>query len=111
MEPYLLTQGFVQKLVEHPLSDSPATPKIGGLYVDVDRTKALWDTVYRAPDSLKKEGDWVDRPSANIPNTYIWSGAVLAAALSTRGDARGATAIQDRIKQIAAEARINYPAN
>ncbi len=109
MEPYLLTQGFVQKLVDHPLADSPATPKVGGLFVDVGRTKALWDTVYRGPDSLKKEGDWVDRASTNIPNSYIWSGAVLAAALSRTGDTAGAMAIQDRITEIAREARINYP--
>ncbi|MFL5481881.1 MAG: DUF2723 domain-containing protein [Gemmatimonadaceae bacterium] len=108
MEPYLLTQGFVQKLVEHPLTDTPATPKLGGLFVDVDRTKALWASVYRAPDSLMKEGDWVDRASVNIPNTYVWSGAVLAEALSRRGDTAAAMAITDKVKQIATEARIQY---
>jgi len=109
MEPYLLTQGFVQKLVDHPLTDTPATPKIAGLFVDVARTKALWDTVYRAPDSLKKEGDWVDRASANIPNTYVWSGSVLAEALSRQGDVAAAMAITDKVRLIAREARIDLP--
>jgi len=109
MEPYLLAQGFVQKLMDHPLTDTPATPKIGGLFVDASRGKALWDTVYRAPDSLKKEGDWVDRASANIPYVYVYSGALLAEALSRRGDQTGATAIMDKVSQIAREARINLP--
>jgi hypothetical protein len=109
MEPYLLAQGFVQKLMDHPLSDTPATPKIGGLFVDAERGKVLWDTVYRAPDSLKKEGDWIDRASANIPYVYVYSGAVLAEALSRRGDDPTATAIMGKITQIAREARINLP--
>ena len=109
MEPYLLAQGFVQKLMDHPLTDTPATPKIGGVFVDAERGKALWDTVYRAPDSLKKEGDWIDRASANIPYVYVYSGAVLAEALSRRGDESGATAIMDKVNQIAREARINLP--
>ena len=109
MEPYLLTQGFVQKLVDHPLTDSPATPKIAGMLVDAQRGKALWDTVYRAPDSLKKEGDWIDRASANIPYVYVYSGAVLAQALERKGDDASAMVITDKVKQIAKDARINFP--
>ncbi len=109
MEPYLLSQGFVQKLVDHPLTDSPATPRIGGMYVDVNRTKALWDTVYRAPDSLKKEGDWIDRASAGIPYTYAYTGAVLAEALERRGDDKQANAIMGKVREIAKSARIEFP--
>jgi hypothetical protein len=109
MEPYLLTQGFVQKLVDHPLAETAATPRIGGLFVDVGRTKALWDTVYRAPDSLKKEGDWIDRASSGIPYTYVYSGAILAEALSRQGNDKAAMAVMDKVKQIAREARIDYP--
>jgi hypothetical protein len=109
LEPYLLSQGFVQKLVDHPLTDSAATPRIGGMYVDVDRIKALWDTVYRAPDSLEKEGDWVDRASVGIPYMYAYTGAVLAEAMSRRGDDNAANAIMAKVREIAKDARIDFP--
>jgi hypothetical protein len=92
LEPYLLSQGFVQKLVDHPLVESPATPKISGLFIDLDRTKAIWDTVYHAPEALMKEGDWIDRASIGIPYTYAFTGAVLAEGMSRKGDERAATA-------------------
>jgi len=106
LEPYLISQGFVQKLVANPLTDSPATPRISGLFIDVDRSKTLWDTVYRAPDGLIKEGDWIDRASIGIPYTYAFTGAVLAEAMSRRGDERAANAIMDRVKRIVKAARI-----
>ena len=109
LEPYLLSQGFVRKLVDHPLTDSRATPHIGGMYVDVDRVKALWDTVYRAPDSLKKEGDWVDRASTSIPYAYAYTGAVLAEAMARRGDENAANAIMGKVREIAKAARIDFP--
>jgi hypothetical protein len=106
LEPYLLSQGFVQKLVDHPLTDTAATPRISGLFIDLDRSKALWDTVYRAPDALMKEGDWIDRASIGIPYTYAFTGAVLAEGLSRKGDEAGAKAIMDRVKRITKAARI-----
>jgi transmembrane protein TMEM260 (protein O-mannosyltransferase) len=109
LQPYLLSQGVAQKIVDHPLRDTPATPRIAGAFVDVDRSKALWDTVYRAPDALIKEGDWVDRPSAGIPYAYAYTGAVLAEAMSRRGDAKAAEAIMDKVKRVARAARIDFP--
>ena len=106
LEPYLVSQGFVQKLVDHPLTDSPATPRISGLFVDVDRSKALWDTVYRAPDALIKEGDWIDRASFGIPYTYAFTGAVLADAMTRQGNAKAASAIMSKVQAIVKAARI-----
>jgi hypothetical protein len=111
LEPYLLSQGFVQKLMDHPVSDTAATPSIAGLFVDVDRTKALWNDVYRAPQSLIKEGDWIDRASFGIPYTYAFTGAILAQALETRGDQAAASTIKDRVRAIIKAARIEgFPA-
>jgi len=107
LQPYLLSQGLVRKLVDHPLSDNAATPQIAGLFIDVDRSKALWDTVYRAPEALMKEGDWIDRPSISIPGAYVFTGAVLAQAMSRRGDEKAADAIMGRVRQVAKAARIN----
>ncbi|MGH7652948.1 MAG: glycosyltransferase family 117 protein [Gemmatimonadaceae bacterium] len=104
--PYLLSQGFVQKLVDHPLTESAATPKIGDLFIDVDRSKALWDSVYHAPEALIKEGDWIDRASFGIPYTYAFTGTVLAEAMRERGDPVSANAILDRVAAIVKAARI-----
>ncbi|HMF88310.1 MAG TPA: hypothetical protein VK575_09535, partial [Gemmatimonadaceae bacterium] len=106
LQPYLLSQGFVQKLVDRPLTDSPATPRISGLYLDIDRTKALWDSVYSAPQSLIKEGDWIDRASFGIPYTYAFTGAILAQALRDKGDEQSADQIMNRVKEIVKAARI-----
>jgi hypothetical protein len=76
------------------------------LFLDVDRTKELWDTVYRAPEALMKEGDWIDRASFGIPYTYAFTGAVLAEALVRQGDEKSANAIMDRVRRIVKAARI-----
>jgi hypothetical protein len=106
LQPYLLSQGFVQKLVDRPIIDSAATPRISGLFIDVARTKALWNEVYRAPESLIKEGQWVDRPSFGIPYTYAFTGAILAEALTSQGDVKTANAVKDRVRAIVKAARI-----
>jgi Protein of unknown function (DUF2723) len=106
LQPYLLSQGFVQKLVDHPLTESATTPRVSGLFIDLDRSKALWDTVYRAPDALIKEGDWIDRASIGIPYTYAFTGAVLAEGMSRKGDAAAANTIMARVKRIVKAARI-----
>jgi hypothetical protein len=106
LAPYLLTQGFVQKLVDHPLTDTPATPYISGMFVDVARTEALWNTVYRAPKALIKEGDWVDRASSGIPYTYAFVGVMLAEGLSRGGNVAQAKPIIDTVSKIAKAARL-----
>ena len=106
LEPYLLSHGFVQKIVDTPIVESPKTPRISGLYIDVDRTRQLWNDVYRAPEALIKEGDWIDRPSFGIAYTYAFTGAILAEALARQGDEAGATSIMDRVKKIVKAARI-----
>jgi hypothetical protein len=106
LQPYLLSQGFVQKLVDHPLTDTAETPRISGLFVDVQRTKDLWNQVYHAPESLMKEGDWIDRASFGIPYTYAFTGAVLAEALTRQGDEKAANTVMERVKGIVKAARI-----
>ncbi|HEV7595949.1 MAG TPA: DUF2723 domain-containing protein [Gemmatimonadaceae bacterium] len=109
LEPYLLSQGFVQKLVDHPLTENAATPRVSGLFIDLDRTRALWDSVYHAPEALVKEGDWIDRASIGIPYTYAFTGAVLAEGMSRKGDGVAANAIMARVKRIVKAARIDFP--
>jgi len=106
LQPYLLAQGFVQKLSANPLTDTVATPRVLGLNLDFARTKALWNDVYRAPDALIKEGDWIDRASFGIPYTYAFTGAVLSEAMKAKGDTKGADTVMNRVKAIVKAARI-----
>jgi hypothetical protein len=106
LEPYLLSQGFVQKLMDHPITDTPETPRVAGLNLDVERTKALWNDVYRAPEALIKEGDWIDRASFGIPYTYAFTGAILNDALKAKGDTAGADRVMNRVRGIVKAARI-----
>jgi hypothetical protein len=106
LEPYLLSQGFVQKLVDHPIAETPETPRVAGLNLDIERTKALWNDVYRAPEALIKEGDWIDRASFGIPYTYAFTGAILNDALKARGDTAGADRVMNRVRGIVKAARI-----
>jgi len=110
LQPYLLSQGFVQKLTDSPIPDTAETPHILGLNVDLPRTKALWDTVYHAPDALIKEGEWVDRASFGIAYTYAFTGAVLNEALKARGATKDADTVMIRVREIVKAARIeNFP--
>src|SRR5437868_5523788 len=110
LQPYLLSQGFVQKLTDSPIPDTAETPHILGLNVDLPRTKALWDTVYHAPDALIKEGEWVDRASFGIAYTYAFTGAVLNEALKARGATKDADTLMIRVREIVKAARIeNFP--
>ena len=106
LEPYLVSQGFVQKLLDHPAAGSPEVVQVGGINIDLPRTKALWDTVYHAPEALMKEGDWIDRASFGIPYTYAFTGAILKEALTSKGDAKDAEAVMTRVRGIVKAARI-----
>ena len=106
LEPYLLAQGFVQKLMDSPIPDTAGTPHISGLNLDFDRTKALWNDVYRAPQALIREGDWVDRASFGIPYTYAFTGAILAQALRDRGQIKESDTVMTRVKDIVKAAKI-----
>ena len=81
---YLLTQGLARRVI-------PDTPKnltrdtvivAGEGFVDVARTDSLWHTVFEAPKSIIRRGDWVDKPSVGIPFLYVTTGLILSDALS-----------------------------
>jgi hypothetical protein len=91
--PYLVTQGLARKLLRAPAAGRPGIVlSPGDGYLDVPRTRALFDSVYTGHRVMTERGRWVDRPSINLPFTYIDSGARLANALEQMGD----TAAADR---------------
>jgi hypothetical protein len=86
LEPYALMQGLVNKILTAPAptnADTVAVPGIG--HVDLPRSLNLWSS-YGGPAAIIKRGDWVDRPSVNIPATYIATALVLGQIFEHQGD-------------------------
>jgi hypothetical protein len=96
LSPYLVSQGFVRKLMAKPVvaGDSiVSSPSLG--FVDLPRTeKLLWDVYNWKAATRERPRGWVDRPSGSILQLYavIYGGAarVFAAAgqaeLAARAD-------------------------
>ncbi len=105
--PYLLTQGMVQKLMPDTVRATPDILPTSSGYFDVARTRALWDSVYRAPRSLIEQGDWVDRPSAGIPFGYAITGELLSRVLRQRGEDAKADSVMRTVEGIAKAARLD----
>jgi hypothetical protein len=100
--PFTVITGLARKLV-------PAIPKPGGNIVmipgegafDLEPTRALWETVFKAPKSIARRNLWVDRPSAGIPFLYLRTGLDLTMALSQRGQTVEAARIRSQVEAIA----------
>ncbi len=86
LEPYALMQGLVNKILTAPALSTPDTVVAAGLgHVDIRRSLDLWRS-YGGPPSIIARGDWVDRPSVNIPATYIGTALILGQVLDQTGD-------------------------
>jgi hypothetical protein len=100
--PYTVMTGLARKLV-------PATPKPGDGIVmvpgegalDLETTRVLWETVFKAPKSMSRRDLWVDRPSAGIPFLYLRTGLDLTVALTQRGQSAEAARIRSQTEAIA----------
>src|SRR4030095_3889895 len=84
----LVTQGLARKLmpdIPRPAGrDTMLLPGEG--FVDVPRSTALWDSVFQAPKSIVRKGDWPDRASVGIPALYVSTGFMLSEAQRTLGN-------------------------
>lgn len=101
MGPYLVAQGLAQKLLDYkvvPSRDTANTP-LGPM--DVPRSLALWTQVYKGPQELIKEGQWVDRASVGIPYHYVLVGYYLANATAQMGDKTAAAQIMQTVERMA----------
>jgi hypothetical protein len=100
--PYTVTTGLARKLL-------PARPKPGGGIIavqgeslfDLESTRSLWESAFKAPRSLAHRDLWVDRPSAGIPFLYIRTGLVLEAGLMQQGKRDEAERIRAQVDRIA----------
>jgi hypothetical protein len=99
---YLLTQGLATKIFIPPASPSKDTLLVAGAgWVDVKRTKVLWDSVFTAQKSIAKRSDWVDRPSVGIPYLYVATGLMLSEVLQATGDAAGSAQVYAQAQRVA----------
>ncbi len=105
---YLLTQGLATKVFVPPAVPGKDTLMVPGAgWVDLARTKVLWDSVFTAPKSLAKRHDWVDRPSVGIPYLYVATGLVLSEVLQATGDAAGAARVMADARKVAVGVKLN----
>ena len=105
---YLITQGLARKVM-------PSLPATAGTdtvlvrqegWVDVPRTRALWEDVYQAPESLIAQDGWVDRASISVPVNYASVGILLAQLLEYRGEPEAGQRALDTALRIAESARM-----
>ncbi len=104
----VLTQGLASKLFVPPTSQTRDTVLVeGDGWLDVARTRALWNDVFVGPRAIVSEGRWVDRPSVSMPALYLFGGVELAEALRATGDARGADSILATTRDVARATRLD----
>jgi hypothetical protein len=105
---YLLTQGLASKVFVPPTVQSKDTLLLAGAgWVDVKRTKSLWDSVFTGRKSIANRTDWIDRPSVGIPYLYVATGLMLSEALQTQGDQADASRVLADSRRIAQAVRLN----
>ncbi len=100
LAPYVKRVGLVSQLMPHALKESPDTMRIGGEWIDVDRTLALWHR-YAGAKQVVAEGRWLDNGSAVIPMFYAGVGQQLAGALRAQGREAEALEVLGLVQQVA----------
>ena len=79
LSPYLVSQGFVRKLMPKPVVPNDSivlNPSLG--YLDLPRTeKLLWDVYHWRSAARQRPRGWVDQPSGSILQLYsvVYGGA------------------------------------
>jgi hypothetical protein len=100
--PYTVTTGLGRKLMPtRPVAGNGIAAVEGEGWFNVETTRALWETAFKAPRSIAQRDLWVDRPSAGIPFLYIRTGLILSAALSQLGKNVEAAKIRASVEGIA----------
>jgi hypothetical protein len=88
LSPYLVSQGFVRKLMPKPVVPNDSivmNPSLG--YVNLPRTqKLLWDVYHWKSAARERPRGWVDQPSGSILQLYsvVYGGASKAFAAAGR---------------------------
>jgi hypothetical protein len=105
--PYTIAVGLARKLVPHiPTAGTGIVSVPGEGWFDLETTRTLWETAFKAPQSIGKRDLWVDRPSAGIPFLYLRTGLVLTSALAQMGRTDEAARIRGQVQKIARAAQL-----
>ncbi|HEX7121420.1 MAG TPA: DUF2723 domain-containing protein [Gemmatimonadaceae bacterium] len=106
--PYLLAQGLARRLVDGMPAPGRDTVLVRGEgWVDLPRTRALWEDVFEGHDALIAKGGWPDKASIGIPALYIQTGFMLADALEATGDTAALRAVLAKTEGIARATRLD----
>jgi hypothetical protein len=102
---YLVTHGFVRKLMPTPVAASDSVVLSTGLgYLNLPRTKALlWDVYHWQTATRNRPRGWVDQPSGSILQLYsvVYGGA--ARAFEAAGDTALAARADSVSRRVTAE--------
>ena len=102
---YLVSQGFVRKLLPEPARETTAVSLTPGLgYLNLPRTRALLEDVYHWRSATRdRPRGWVDQPSGSILQLYavIYNGA--ARAFQAAGDSAFAARADSIAKRVGEE--------
>lgn len=109
--PYVVMQGHTRRVMSDTVragGNIVAVPGEG--FVDVALSKALWDE-FRAPASLIRKGDWIDKPSIGIPYLVVTTGLATAEALFQSGRQAEANGIVRTARDVALAMRLKQLAD
>jgi hypothetical protein len=107
LEQYLITQGLARRLLDHvPMASTDTLMVPGEGWVDVKRSKALWQDVFKGQQSFVEKDGWPDKASVGIPALYVSTGFMMYDILQATGDRDGAAKALDGAKQVAQATRI-----
>jgi hypothetical protein len=102
LQPYLLTQGFVRKLMPGPVKEGNGIFGLEGFgWFDFARTQRLWTEVYRGKQALLNQKRWIDPSSASIPFAYLLTAAALGEGMSRSGKTAEANQMYVEAREIA----------
>ncbi len=104
---YLVTQGFVRKLMPTPVAPNDSIVLSPGLgYVDLPRTKALlWDVYHWRTVTRERPVGWVDPPSGSILQLYSVIYGGVSGPLAKSGDSTAAARADSVAREVSEELR------
>lgn len=106
--PYLIAQGLARKLMNGIPTPGRDTMLVRGEgWVDLPRTRALWDSVFVGHDALIRKNAWPDKASIGIPALYIQTGFMLVDAMEAVGDTAGMRRVLAKTEGIARATRLD----
>ena len=97
--------GLARYIVREGLLEKLGTDSASNGALDVPTSALLWKQ-YRAPASIARRGDWIDRASISVPVNYALLGATLSNALAQRGDSADSNRIALETSAVIGAARL-----